>query len=458
MFKKISTTRFFFTCILLLALVPAFIVYYPRHNSANAADFGTFARAYYHVLHDFIRPIQSTTLIRGALKGMDTALSHHKIQYSIPTSELANNASENLEIFHQIFKVTAAAVESKINSGDLMTEALHGMFDATDDPYTVYLAPKEYRMLTESMNGGNFGGIGIYIALEKGSKQLIVLEPIDDTPAAKAGLKAGDEILKIDGKATTDIDLDVAQKLIRGPVGSQVKLTVRRHGEKTEKNYSIERALIHVSSVTSRMENGDIAYLRVRSFGEFTGNELETAMSELEQQGAKAYILDLRQNGGGYIDSARSVCSKFLPRGSLVVSVRERSGSPEQEFADGSEHPDYPLVILVNEFSASASEITAGALQDYHRGRLVGTKTFGKGSVQTIIPLQYGGAAKITIAHYLTPKGKDIDKKGITPDVAVPMKTHDFGKKDDIQLQKGLSLIKEELAKSTTETKTNTGI
>lgn len=440
------STRFFFTCILLLALVPAFVLYYPKHQQANAANFGTFAEAYYHILRDFIHPIPSETLVRGAIKGMDTALTHRKIAHTMPAGQWSDDANENLETFHQAFEQVETQVSSKVSSDDLMTDALNGMFEVTGDPYTVYLTPREYRSLTESMNGGNFGGIGIYIALEKTTKQLIVLEPIEDTPAANAGVKAGDEIMKIDGKPTKGIDLDMAQKLIRGPIGSTVTLTIRQPKQTLLKDYEIKRALIHVKSVSSEMKNGDIAYLRVRTFGETTGDELEAAMNDLQQQGAKAYILDLRQNGGGYIDTARSVCSKFLPRGALIVSVRERSGHSDREFADGSEHPDYPLVVLVNKYSASASEITAGALQDYKRGELVGTRTFGKGSVQTIIRLENGGAAKVTIAHYLTPKERDIDKKGIMPDLLVNMEGHDFGQKDDVQLQKALGILKTKIA------------
>jgi len=445
MFWKKSRLKIFVNFLLFAALF-AFLQLSPGRTESNHADFDTFSESYYQLMKIFIRPLRSQNLIQGAMKGMDIALTHLKIAHTMPPLSLTNSSVDNLEAFHTSFGSLLDQLKGKVTSDDLMTDALRGMFESTGDPYTTYLAPKEFKLLSEQMNGGNFSGIGIYIELEKNTKQLMVLEPIDDTPAADAGLKSGDYITAIDGKSTKGIDLDVAQSRIRGAIGSRVTLTIRRKNSTVEKNYNITRAKIRVKSLTAKLKNGDIGYIRLRSFGEFSGQEIEDALRQLDDQGAKAYILDLRNNGGGYIEAAKDVCSKFLPRGAVVVSVVERNGRAQREIADGSEHPDYPMVVLINEFSASASEITAGALQDYKRAKIVGTRSFGKGSVQAIKTLDNRAAAKITIAHYTTPDGRDIDKKGITPDITVSMKGHDFGEPNDEQLQAAIHELQSTLS------------
>lgn len=443
--KKTQWVRKIFALVLAIAVAGA-LQFYPKHSEARMADFDTFSEAYFQLMKFFIHPLKPQTLIHGAIKGMNVELAHKRIDYTVPSVELTNSAYDDLETFHQTFDEAANTLTGKIKLKDLMGSALEGMFESTGDPYTTYLSSEDYHKLKEQMNGGNFGGIGIYIELEKGTKRLMVLEPIEGTPASHAGLKAGDYILRIDGKPTKGMDLDVAQKLIRGPIGSEVVLSVEHKNSEDIQDVPVKRAMIRVKSVTTDLKDGDIGYVRLRSFGEFTGGEIEKALTDLESRGARAYILDLRNNGGGYIEAAKEVCSKFLPRRAVVVSVLERDGHVDKDLADGSEHPDYPMVVLVNEFSASASEITAGALQDYKRAKIVGVRTFGKGSVQTIIPLANRGAAKITIAHYLTPSGKDINKRGINPDVAVSMKGHPFSDEEDEQLQKAISVLKQSLA------------
>lgn len=445
MLQRIPWLRVVLSVVLLTTLFST-LQRYPGRSQNRHADFETFSEAYYQLMKFFIHPLQPESLIRGAMKGMNMELARKHVQYSTPEVNLSNNPVQDLEGFHKAFQQAVSEVNGKIKTDDLMGSALRGMFESTGDPYTTYLSPKDYHTLTEQMNGGNFGGIGIYIELEKGTKRLMVLEPIEGTPAFHAGLKAGDYILQIDGKPTKGMDLEIAQKLIRGPIGTEVKLVIHSKSSTDIKEYNIRRGTIRVRSVSFDLKNGNIAYIRLRSFGEYSGQEIEKALQDLEGKGAKAYILDLRNNGGGYIEAAKEVCSKFLPRRAVVVSVLERNGRIEKELANGTEHPDYPMVVLVNEFSASASEITAGALQDYKRAKILGNRTFGKGSVQTIIRLGNRGAAKITIAHYLTPSGKDINKKGINPDIAVTMKGHAFGEEEDVQLQKAVETLKQTLA------------
>lgn len=461
MVEALVSNKSSFKFLISLFLLAVMVVSLQFHNGAvraqeltpsadsNSADFDTFSVSYYRLMKEYMEPLKPEELIHGAVKGMNVALAHDKIAYTVHVPTLTDDADNDLQAFNNTFNKTVSAVNGKIASDDLMTQALDGMFDVTGDPYTVYMTPKEFQMLSEQMNGGDFGGVGIYIELDKSTKQLMVLEPIEDTPAWTAGLKSGDFILKIDGKSTKGISLDEAQREIRGPVGSKVTLTIKRKGDAAVKDVAVTRNLIHVKSVSSKMIDGNIGYVRLRLFGEFTGDEVEKAMEQLEHQGAKAYIVDLRNNGGGYIDAAKEVCSKFLPRGDVVVSLQDREGHTQTEVADGSEHADYPVVVLVNEFSASASEITAGALQDYKRATILGVKTFGKGSVQTISRLPNGGAVKITIAHYHTPNGRDINKKGIQPDVMVPMQGHDYMSSSDSQLQKALNLLKHDLTATT---------
>jgi carboxyl-terminal processing protease len=439
----------FFLLIVLTALIAGGFIFY--HHEAVAQEEGNgnlleiFSISYHRLLQEYLQPLKPNELILGAVKGMNVALAKAKIPYTVKAPALSQDSEVDLQAFTQLFQETTQHLGNKISTDKLMTAALNGMFEATGDPYTVYMTPHEFQALTEQMRGGDFGGIGIYIELEKGTKQLMVLEPIEDTPAWKAGLRAGDYILSIDGKSTKGITLDEAQQKIRGPIGTRVVLTIRHKGSSQIQTLTITRALIHVKSVTSKLIDGDIGYFRLHLFGEFTGDELEKAMDKLQAEGAKAYILDLRNNGGGYIDAAKEVCSKFLPRNSVIVWLKDRNGNTQTEYADGSEHPDYPMVVLVNEFSASASEIAAGALQDYKRAIIVGTRTFGKGSVQTISPLPNGGAVKITIAHYHTPNGADINKKGIIPNVIVPMQGTAFLTSKDLQLKKAVAILQHEL-------------
>lgn len=446
MSKKISWLHILSSLVMAAAIFSAARFSFEKIEPRRS-NFDTFSEAYYQLMKFFIHPLKPDTLIQGAIKGMSMELARQKISYTIPAENLSDNAYEDLEKFHEVFDRTVSQVGQQMKKeDDLLTSALRGMFESTGDPYTTYLSQKDYHTLSEQMGGGNFGGIGIYIELEKGTKRLMVVEPIEDTPASHAGLKAGDYIIRIDGKPTKGMDLDVAQKLIRGPIGTEVHLSIRHKTSQDIQDVTVHRATIRVRSVTSDLKDGNIGYVRLRTFGEFSGQELEKALADLESRGAKAYILDLRNNGGGFIEAAKEVCSKFLPRRAVVVSVLERNGRIEKELADGSEHPDYPMVVLVNEFSASASEIAAGALQDYKRAKIVGDRTFGKGSVQTIIRLANKGAAKITIAHYLTPSGKDINKRGIVPDVLITMKGHAFGDEEDEQLQKAIGILRETLA------------
>jgi carboxyl-terminal processing protease len=300
---------------------------------------------------------------------------------------------------------------------DLTEAALRGIMSSVKDPYTVYLSPREIQGLNESLSGGNFGGIGVYIYQLKDGR--IVVQPIEAMPAFRSGMKPGEVVDTVDGKTVKGLPLDRVEEMIRGEAGSTVHMTTHAYnGKGGEHSYQIVREIIHVPTVRAKMENG-IDYIRLSDFGTTSGEEVRKALLDGQAKGAKGYILDLRDNGGGLLDAAVQISSFFVPQGTIVSTIR-RDGSSTSEEALGTAIPNLqPLVILVNKYTASASEITSGALQDYHLATLVGTKTFGKGVVQSIYPLPDNGALKITTARYVTPLGRDIQHRGIVPDIVV---------------------------------------
>ncbi|MBI2265081.1 MAG: S41 family peptidase [Armatimonadetes bacterium] len=395
---------------------------------------------------EYVSEIDERKLLNESLKELEREVKQAKGSVAV-SSLRGEDSNAVLQQYDAQFLDILEKYGDKIGSQKLLKAAMKGLLKPLDDNYTVYLDSKEHRTLNEQMSGGNFGGIGIYIELDKKNKnQLTVFEPIEDTPAYKAGLKSGDVITAIDGKSTRGISIDVAQSTIRGKIDTKVVLTIRRKGVQKDLSFTLTRAWIHVNSVSYKPLEGGTAYIKLKLFGEETNRELDDALQKAETQGAKGVILDLRNNGGGYITAARDVCSKFLQPGDTVVSVVTRDGRRQTYRAAGAAQlQGRPLVVLVNEYSASASEITAGAIQDYHVGTLIGVKTFGKGSVQTIHPLPNGGAIKLTTAKYFTPKGRDINKKGIQPDVVVPLdpkKVRKLGGDDDLQLKSAVSYIR----------------
>ena len=317
----------------------------------------------------------------------------------------------------------------------LMTGSLKGMVNSLGDPYSVYLDPKMYSELMLETKG-SFGGVGIVLGVK--DKQLTVVAPIEGTPAETAGILSGDLIVKIDGQDTKDMALDEAVGKIRGKEGSKVTLTIQRTGQEGEE-YSLTRATIVLKSVSGKILENGIGYIRLSMFSETTGNDFTQKMSELTEQGMTSLILDLRNNPGGLIGESVKVARLLVPQGP-IVSVIGKDGERETSQSYLEKTPS-PLVVLINGGSASASEIVAGAIQDTGAGKLIGVKTFGKGSVQRIIPLDKDSAVKITIAEYHTPKDRSIHGKGIEPDIVVEM-PKDKDAKSDPQLDKAIEVLK----------------
>ena len=317
----------------------------------------------------------------------------------------------------------------------LMTGSLKGMVNSLGDPYSVYLDPKMYSELMLETKG-SFGGVGIVLVVKE--KQLTVVAPIEGTPAEAAGIQSGDLIMKIDNQDTKDMALDEAVGKIRGKEGSTVTLTIRRASQEPQE-YKLTRATIVLKSVSGKMLENGIGYIRLSMFSETTGNDFLLKMNELTGQGMKSLILDLRNNPGGLIGESVKVASLLVPKGP-IVSVIGKDGTRETSESQ-LEKSTMPLVVLINGGSASASEIVAGAIQDTGAGKLIGVKTFGKGSVQRIIPLDKDSAVKITIAEYHTPKDRSIHGKGIEPDILDEM-PKDKEAKEDPQLDKAIEVLK----------------
>jgi carboxyl-terminal processing protease len=323
-----------------------------------------------------------------------------------------------LDLFAAVFERVRSDYVEPVNDETLVESAINGMLTSLD-PNSGYLNAQNYKD-TQVQTRGEFGGLGIEMTMENGLFK--VVSPIDDTPAAKAGIKPNDLIIQVDGQPVAGLTLPEAVEKMRGPVNSDIKLTIRREG-RDPFDVTLTRAIVKIQSVKSHLEGDNIAYIRISSFDEQTDSALQNAVKNLKQQAGNklvGYVLDLRNNPGGLLDQAIAVCNSFLPKGTEVVSTRGR-GDVVQRYSTTSDDATgaLPIVVLINGGSASASEIVAGALQDYHRAVLLGTKSFGKGSVQTIIPLPGHGAMRLTTARYYTPSGRSIQAKGIEPDILV---------------------------------------
>ncbi|MFA6918617.1 MAG: S41 family peptidase [Patescibacteria group bacterium] len=319
--------------------------------------------------------------------------------------------------------------------------SLAGMVASLNDPYSVFMTPQDASDFQHDLNG-NFEGIGAEIAIK--NNMLIVVSPLPDTPALKAGLKPKDIILKINGTSTENMRVDTAVGLIRGPKGTNVTLTIFRDGFTATKDVVITRETINVKSVSLEYKgvNNSIAYIKMRQFNDDTTPLLDSAISDLLSKNAKGIILDLRNNPGGYLQTAIDVSSEWID-GQTVVLERDRNDRETKHVGDKPARlANIPTIVLVDGGSASASEIVAGALQDYGKAKLVGMQTFGKGSVQDLNDLPDGSTVKLTIAKWFTPKGRTIDQTGITPDVKVELTETDYNKNLDPQLDKALELLK----------------
>jgi len=416
-----------------------------------------------------------STAISGILIG--------RLSFGTVTAE--SEEYKDLRVFTEVLSIVKKNYVEDVKVKDLINGAIKGMLNSLD-PHSAYMPPEAYKDMQLDTKG-EFGGIGIQIGLKDG--MLTVIAPIEDTPAHNAGIKAGDIIVKINNESTKDMGLQDAVGKMRGPKGTSVVITIMREGWKEAKDFTIIRDVIKVKSVKSKVIEGNIGYVKLNQFQEKTSSDLERALDKLEQQHVTALILDLRNNPGGLLNSAVDVAGHFLPSGKIVVSIKGRTGEKIEYFTEGETvtapekkkskpFQSIPMIVLVNQGSASASEIVAGALKDWNRALTLGVQTFGKGSVQSVVPLSDGSGLRLTTARYYTPKGISIQSTGITPDIIVKIeqtgaaKEHtvvrerdlerhlkndqteekpkqpeevvpiEVSEKDDIQLQRAIELLK----------------
>jgi len=331
--------------------------------------------------------------------------------------ETGTDTYEKLKTFSEILSLVESSYVEDVNIDDLIDGAIQGMVKALD-PHTSYLPPKSFKEMMVDTSG-KFGGLGIEISMRKG--MLTVVSPIEGTPAYDAGIQAGDKIIKIEDESTLDMTLSDAVTRLRGNVGTPINITIYRDTLDQPKEVRIVRDIIKVRSVQSKLYRGDIGYVKIRSFSKTTSEDLDAALSDLEKKGSTKLVLDLRNNPGGLLNQAVEVTDRFLDRESLIVYTKGRNEDQNMRFTthDKVKRVNYPMIIRINGGSASASEIVAGALQDLGRAVVLGTNSFGKGSVQTIIPLSDGSALRLTTARYYTPSGRVIQENGIKPDIIV---------------------------------------
>ena len=356
------------------------------------------------------------------------------------------NASDNeiykkIDLFGEVLEKINQEYVDEIDKPKSMDAAINGLLQSLD-PYSSYMSPEVFKeMRTET--SGEFGGLGIEVSMEAGVVK--VISPIDDTPASKAGIKAGDYIVKINNIQVQGKSLSEAVELMRGPVGSGIELTIRRRGEKKAIIFNVVREVIQIQSVKADLLEKNIGYIRLTSFNENSGNQIKKKIKELKKnKKTNAYILDLRNNPGGLLSQAIKISDFFLDNGEIVSTKSRRASENRKWFAkQGDLTNGKTLVVLINYGSASASEIVAGALKDHKRAILLGENSFGKGSVQSIIPLKNDGAIRLTIAKYYLPSGKSISEVGVSPDIEIPEASENFRIKTetDNQLNYAIKLL-----------------
>ena len=366
------------------------------------------------------------------------------ISFSNNLSANTNEIYEKIDLFSEVLEKVKNEYVDEIDDSKIMDAAINGVLQSLD-PYSAYMSPELFEsMQTETR--GEFGGLGIEISMESGLVR--VISPIDDTPAANAGVKSGDFIVRIDGEQVQGKSLMEAVKIMRGPVGSSVKLTVRRKNERKALEFNIKRAIMKVKSVEAKMigDKNNIGYIRLKSFNENSDKQLFSKIKDFEKKNKPlAYILDLRNNPGGLLNQAISITDFFLDNGEIVSTKGRKKIETRRFFAKkGDGINGKPIIVLTNNGSASASEILAGALKDHKRAIVLGENTYGKGSVQSIIGLKNGGGMRLTISKYYLPSGKSISEVGVTPDIFVEETGDDFkiNTKTDNQLNYAVNLLK----------------
>ncbi|MGA2391821.1 MAG: S41 family peptidase [Candidatus Lustribacter sp.] len=449
----------FFAASVALGLAAA-LVHIPSASAAaglSQQQADEITASYMYLTQDFYQRVDAQNVLNSAHAAILALLKTDGVKDPKITEPRAS--SDDVNNVRELQREADEAVthySGKVSATKVAYAAISGVVGSVKDRYTVFLDPKSFAELNEGLDGTSFGGVGLTYSIDDQTKNIRVENVIIDGPSDKAGLRGDDEISAINDRSVKDIiagaPLDVQQsriqKLLRGDPGTKVKLAIVRN-DATIDPVTVTRDTIKPPSVFAKLLPGDIGYAQLSVFGQNTGSELNAALNRLQSQGAKAYVLDLRYNGGGYLNAAVDVSSKFIPTGP-IVTVRSRAGQSTEYDAENIAIAPRPLAVLVNGYTASASEITAGAIEDSGVGTLIGTKTFGKGVVQTIFPLRDGSAVKITTARYYTPDGHDINTIGIQPqieaDIPKGTKIRPGYPEEDPQLTRAIAFLQQKIA------------
>jgi carboxyl-terminal processing protease len=457
----------FFAAAFALALA-AMLAHVPSASAAagiSQQQTDELSASYAYLMQDFYQKVEPQSVLNGARASIvaylkTAGIKDPKLSEAHATADDVNNQRELQREVYEALNTYG----SKVTPTKVAYAAISGVVGSVKDRYTVFLDPKSFAELNEGLDGTSFGGVGLTYSIDDTTKNIRVENVIIDGPSDKAGVRGDDEISAINDKTVKDIiagaPLDVQQsriqKLLRGDPGTRVKLAIVRSDAPIDP-LTITRDTIKPPSVFAKLLPGQIGYAQLSVFGQNTGSELNSALNRLQAQGAKAYVLDLRYNGGGYLNAAIDVSSKFIASGP-IVTVKSRAGQSTEYDAENIAVSPRPLAVLVNAYTASASEITAGAIEDSGVGTLIGTKTFGKGVVQTIFPLRDGSAVKITTARYYTPNGHDINTIGIQPqvlsDVPKGTKIRPGYPDEDPQLTTAITFLQQKIASTGTTTVT----
>jgi carboxyl-terminal processing protease len=419
----------------------------PPPSTLTGLDIIELEIAWTTLMSQYYRPLSGVQLLEGARTGLVSYLKSRGVADPIVPAVPANVdrwKAEDAVVSDVVFVLRRYS--KYIKTTDLIDAAVAGELASTRDPYTVLFKPQAYHGFVKFLDGSKFGGIGVQLALDDAGA-VHVAQVFPASPAEKAGLEDGDVISTIDGKPAIGLSSDTLRGLLRGAAGTAVRLVVVRQGKEVSEPVNVVRAAIAAPEVTGQMLPGDAGYIRLTSFGAQVGSELDAVLSRLKAHGARSYVLDLRDNGGGYRDGAIQVASHFVGNGP-IVSTQERNGPPTVFNALKIPTIGAPLAVLVNGDTASASEIVAGAIQDARAGTIVGVRTFGKGLVQEAFPLPDGAGMKLTVARYFTPSGRNIEGTGITPDVvlAQPNDSRTGQPGSDPQLDRALQLLQAQVS------------
>ena len=403
---------------LLLGAAPSPGAQAPAVDMQRVLDMAELEAGYDTIRAEYYRPASPQRLLDGARVGMVAYLRERGVaEPVVPQGRATGSYGHDLHELDKEYLGVLVRYGQSVDAHALIQHALAGELAALGDPYSRFFSPSEYHAFTSFLRGRVVGGIGVVVRFTEG--RLVVERVFPQSPAQRAGLRAGDLVSAIDGAAVAGMTADAVGDRFHGDVGTTVRLSIVRDGAPLPEPVSVVRAEIHVPDVDGRMLDGGVGYIQLRSYGESAATDLGALVESLRAQGARALVLDLRDDGGGYENVAVGVTSKFVAAGP-IVTIEDRRGRKTTHRADGSAvQPALPLAVLVNGNTASAAEITAAAIQDRGAGTIVGERTFGKGLVQQIFPLPDGSAMKLTTQRYLTANGRDIDRKGVTPDAAV---------------------------------------